>query len=132
VKLTTPSHLYIPVTPPTTKQDTLLAEGTGYPNAVTTVHAKHTTTTGISYCDFDAMIISSPTPLKQAVLELEPQLLPDPSWIAVVCGVSKEQWAPGDGEDRLPDNFFVAPKYVYMPDLTAVADALLGKLVGKS
>ncbi|EMD33921.1 hypothetical protein CERSUDRAFT_97848 [Gelatoporia subvermispora B] len=53
-------------------------------------------------------------------------LLPDDSWIAVVCGVSKE-WANADGE-ALPDNFFVAPRDVYMPDLTAVADVLLGKL----
>ncbi|OCH85724.1 hypothetical protein OBBRIDRAFT_784503 [Obba rivulosa] len=53
-------------------------------------------------------------------------LLPDEGWIAVVCGVSKE-WVREDG-DALPDNFFVAPKDVYMPDLTAVADVLLGKL----
>ena len=54
-----------------------------------------------------------------------PQLLPDPSWIAIVCGVSKEQWT----ESELPDGFYVAPKDVYMPDLTALADVLLGKLV---
>lgn len=53
-------------------------------------------------------------------------LLPDASWLAVVCGVPKD-WAMEDGE-ALPDNFFVAPKDVYMPDLTAVADVLLGKL----
>lgn len=57
-------------------------------------------------------------------------LLPDDSWIAVVCGVSKEAWNTQDGEDDgLPDGFYVAPKDVYMPDLTAVADVLLGKLV---
>jgi hypothetical protein len=54
-------------------------------------------------------------------------LLPDESWIAVVCGVSKD-WAIEDGE-ALPDNFYVAPKDIYMPDLTAVTDVLLGKLV---
>lgn len=54
-------------------------------------------------------------------------LLPDESWIAVVCGVSKD-WAMEDGE-ALPENFYVAPKEIYMPDLTAVADVLLGKLV---
>ncbi|GJE96266.1 hypothetical protein PsYK624_124600 [Phanerochaete sordida] len=53
-------------------------------------------------------------------------LLPDASWVAVVCGVPKD-WAAEDGEP-LPENFFVAPKDVYMPDLTAVADVLLGKL----
>jgi len=55
-----------------------------------------------------------------------PQLFPDNSWIAIVCGVSKT-WAEEDGE-QLPDNFFVAPKEIYMPDVTAVADVLLGKL----
>jgi len=57
----------------------------------------------------------------------EASLLPDESWIAVVCGVSKEQLE--QDEDELPDNFFVAPRDVYMPDLTAVANVLLGKLV---
>ncbi|EEB99233.1 hypothetical protein MPER_01127, partial [Moniliophthora perniciosa FA553] len=59
-------------------------------------------------------------------------LLPDDSWIAIVCGVSKEQWERQqqlDGDDGgLPENFFVAPRDVYMPDLTAIADVLLGKL----
>ncbi|KAI0091036.1 hypothetical protein BDY19DRAFT_984075 [Irpex rosettiformis] len=58
--------------------------------------------------------------------EEEGSLLPDDSWIAVVCGVPKD-WAAEGGED-LPDSFFVAPKDVYMPDLTAIADVLLGKL----
>ncbi|KAF9000646.1 hypothetical protein BDQ17DRAFT_1205065, partial [Cyathus striatus] len=53
------------------------------------------------------------------------RLLPDGSWIAIVCGVSKEQWK---GEEELPEGFYVAPKDVYMPDLTASADVLLGKL----
>ncbi|KAJ7193928.1 hypothetical protein GGX14DRAFT_587329, partial [Mycena pura] len=56
-----------------------------------------------------------------------PRLLPDASWIAIVCGVSKEQWNAEEDSD-LPDGFFVAPRDVYMPDLTAVGDVLLGKL----
>lgn len=62
----------------------------------------------------------------------EARLLPDPSWIAIVCGVTKEQWAfQSEGEDaELPEGFYVAPRDVYMPDLTAVGDVLLGKLVG--
>ena len=58
-------------------------------------------------------------------------LLPDDSWIAIVCGVSKEQWNAMDenGDEGLPEGFYVAPKDVYMPDLTAIADVLLGKLV---
>ena len=59
------------------------------------------------------------------VMEI-PRLLPE-GWIAVVCGASKEQ---GDGAENLPEGFYIAPKDVYMPDLTAAADVLLGKLVG--
>ncbi|KAI0787436.1 hypothetical protein C8Q74DRAFT_1251708 [Fomes fomentarius] len=55
------------------------------------------------------------------------RILPSESWIAIVCGVSKD-WGNEAGEEPLPDNFFVAPRDVYMPDLTAVADVLLGKL----
>ena len=55
------------------------------------------------------------------------RILPDESWIAIVCGVSKD-WGKEDGAEPLPDNFFVAPRDVFMPDLTAVADVLLGKL----
>lgn len=62
-----------------------------------------------------------------AMDEYIPRLLPGETWIAIVCGVSKE-WGTENGEE-LPDNFFVAPRDVYMPDLTAVADVLLGKLV---
>lgn len=55
-----------------------------------------------------------------------PRLLPD-GWIAVVCGASKGE---DEGAEYLPEGFYIAPKDVYMPDLTAVADVLLGKLVG--
>ena len=66
--------------------------------------------------------------------DLQPELrglFPDDSWIAIVCGVSKEQWNSMDehGDEGLPERFYVAPKDVYMPDLTAIADVLLGKLV---
>lgn len=50
-------------------------------------------------------------------------LLPDESWIAIVCGAG-DSW----GGDELPERFFVAPKEVYMPDLTAICDVLMGKL----
>lgn len=61
---------------------------------------------------------SEPNPDEEEI----PQLLPE-GWIAVVCGVAKN-W----GEEDLPENFFVAPRDVYMPDVTAVGDVLLGKL----
>ncbi|KAF9073444.1 hypothetical protein BDP27DRAFT_1391015 [Rhodocollybia butyracea] len=46
-----------------------------------------------------------------------PQLLPDSNWIAI-----------REDTSDLPANFYLAPKDVYMPDLTAIADVLLGKL----
>ena len=49
-------------------------------------------------------------------------LLPD-GWIAIVCGLSGKE-----KDDTLPDGFYAAPRDVYMPDLTAVCDVLLGKL----
>jgi hypothetical protein len=58
---------------------------------------------------------------------MEISRLPPEDWIAVVCGASKAQ--DEDAED-LPEGFYIAPKDVYMPDLTAVADVLLRKLVG--
>ena len=57
-----------------------------------------------------------------------PRLLPE-GWIAVVCGASREQ---GEDAEHLPEGLYIAPKDVYMPDLIAVADVLLGKLVGLS
>jgi hypothetical protein len=84
------------------------------------------------------MTLSTPTPLldqgdnmfPSPVEEDEgPFLLPDASWIAVVCGVSKEQWNELESDVDLPSGFFIAPRYVYMPDLMAAADVLLGKLV---
>lgn len=63
----------------------------------------------------------------ECMLEDGATALPDETWIAIVCGVPKG-WTSEDGNE-LPENFFVAPKDVYMPDLTAVADVLLGKLV---
>ena len=56
--------------------------------------------------------------------EEEDNLLPD-GWIAIVCGLSGKE-----KDDSLPDRFFAAPRDVYMPDLTACCDVLLGKLVG--
>ena len=56
-------------------------------------------------------------------------LLPDENWIAVICGVSKEQWNAENEDDGLPEGFYVAPRDIYMPDLVAVGDVVLGKLV---
>lgn len=69
-------------------------------------------------------------------------ILPDASWIAVVCGVAdSHEWqrkrrdtgsanaSSGEEDEDLPDGFYIAPRDVYMPDLMAVGDVLLGKLV---
>ncbi|KAI0685927.1 hypothetical protein BC835DRAFT_1309732 [Cytidiella melzeri] len=48
-------------------------------------------------------------------------------WFSSAQPLSVQDWVTGDG-DELPESFFVAPKNVHMPDLTAVAEVLLGKL----
>lgn len=55
-------------------------------------------------------------------------LLPDPSWIAIVCDAFKARCERESDQLGLPERFYVAPKEVYMPDLTAIGDVLLGKL----
>lgn len=50
-------------------------------------------------------------------------LLPD-GWIALVCGMK-----PGNAlGEAMPDNFYGAPLDCHVPDLTATADVVLGKL----
>jgi hypothetical protein len=118
-RLATPSHIWIPGAPPASKP----------PVAPTPP------------VDIDVPLLATipPTPKETGYFDLgdttheteEVRLLPNSSWIAIVCGVSKDQWdEEGDDEDTgLPGGFFVAPKDVYMPDLTAASDVLLGKLV---
>ena len=111
-RLATPCHIWIPGAPPASKPLAAQSPSVG----VSVVHG--TSAPDISNfttedLDFDI-----------------PRLLPDSSWVAIVCGVSKEQWASESQDKDLPEGFYVAPRDVYMPDLTAVGDVLLGKLVG--
>jgi hypothetical protein len=81
------------------------------------------------------------TPAEQENVDVRSLMLPDASWIAVVCGVAdSREWqirqrstgaagVTSGEEDSLPEGFYIAPRDVYMPDLMAVADVLLGKLV---
>ena len=112
-RLATPCHIWIPGAPPASKP-----LGAQSPTIGSVVH-------GIPTSDISNLAAED--------LEFDvPRLLPDTSWIAIVCGVSKEQWASEsqDEDSVLPEGFYVAPRDVYMPDLTAVGDVLLGKLVG--
>ncbi|SJL09932.1 uncharacterized protein ARMOST_13314 [Armillaria ostoyae] len=113
-RLATSSHIWIPGAPPASKIS-------GSPLL------SRTLSTGVP--SFNTI---PSTPIEQFAEfaledETESQLLPDSSWIAIVCGVTKDQWE-SQGDSELPEGFYVAPRDVYMPDLTAAADALLGKL----
>ncbi|KAJ7873157.1 hypothetical protein B0H13DRAFT_2058643 [Mycena leptocephala] len=103
-RLATASHLWIPGAPPASKPLTtpLSPRATDGPlfQTIPPTPDQTDSTYDQAYFDFD----ESPE------VEELPRLLPDGSWIAIVCG------------------FFVAPRDVYMPDLTAVGDVLLGKL----
>lgn len=128
-RLATPSHIWIPGAPPASKPSLttpVLSSPTNNPlPTFSTIPPTPDLSSDAQY--FDISIEGNPeTHPPEAD---EPRLLPDSSWIAIVCGVSKEQWGEDEGDSELPDGFFVAPRDVYMPDLTAVADVLLGKLV---
>ena len=93
----TSSHLWIPGSPPVSK-----------PNSPRmAILNAHSQLNGFESYDDDG-----------------PRLLPDESWIAVLCDLQQ-----GNQEEELPEGFYAAPKDVYMPDLMAVGDVLLGKLV---
>ncbi|KAG9015203.1 hypothetical protein FRB94_004322 [Tulasnella sp. JGI-2019a] len=103
-KIASPTHIFIPGAPPAS-------------NPTSPLVAKR--------FDFLSVPGSIPHNLNDSIeeiLEEEPRILPD-GWIAIVCGVAKN-W----GEEDLPEGFFVAPRDMWMPDLTAVGDVLLGKL----
>ncbi|KAJ7249236.1 hypothetical protein B0H12DRAFT_1019732 [Mycena haematopus] len=128
-RLATPSHLWIPGAPPASKPPaTPISPGASDGPLFQTIPP-----TPVSEIQ--------PSTSDQGYLDLEPdtgpesdedlpRLLPDASWIAIVCGVSKEQWnsADSDQDSHLPEGFFIAPRDVYMPDITVIGDVLLGKL----
>ena len=113
-RLATPSHIWIPGAPPASKPLAPSPSDFSIPVLATT--------------PYQALNLDSRSDINNAE---EARLLPDASWIAIVCGVTKEQRLALDDDldSDLPDGFFVAPKDVYMPDLTAIGDVLLGKLV---
>lgn len=127
-RLTTPSHLWVPGAPPAVKNPSPIISSKSQFSSNITIQPptpRRELDLELKENSMESISISQRTSL---VLTL-PRLLPDSSWIAIVCGVSK-QWGQEDGEE-LPEGFFIAPRDVYMPDLTAVADVLLGKLVSQ-
>jgi L-arabinokinase len=63
-------------------------------------------------------------PPSLSAIDDEDQLLP-PGWIAVVCGLA----AATATDEELPERFYRVASDAYIPDLTAIADVVLGKLV---
>jgi len=147
-RIATDQHLWLPGAPSAARKSELASPTTLY------IPSSETTGSLILPPPLPTVITTPPTPLSSAPPEdnqdaavcshphptssftydphtgtdtAEVQRLLPEGWIAVVCGASKEQ---GEGAENLPEGFYIAPKDVYMPDLIAVADVLLGKLVG--
>lgn len=137
-RLASSSHIFIPGAPParSSSRSPMVATSPAFRTIPPTPDPQ---TAGVfpDLLSPSASLASNPSGAGELGMEedglVEPQLLPDDSWIAVVCGVPAD-WGRGgeDGEDGLPEGFYVAPRDVYMPDLTAAADVLLGKLVSCS
>lgn len=120
-RLATTSHIWIPGAPPAWKPLPTPTHAESVPFFTTVLPTPIEASSSV-YVDLDA---------DDAYDADAPRLVPDASWIAIVCGVSKEQWVAQceDEDSELPDGFYVAPRDLYMPDLTAIGDVLLGKLV---
>lgn len=115
------------VIPPTPKPS-------AFPDALSTTIHNFRKRNFLEYENSNPLDLSSPLEIQspdQGVEDSGVGLLPDENWIAVICGVSKEQWNEENEEGGLPEGFYVAPRDVYMPDLIAVGDVVLGKLVSR-
>ncbi|KAG6856509.1 hypothetical protein H0H87_003702 [Tephrocybe sp. NHM501043] len=121
-RLATPHHIWIPGAPPTSKPHTTPTPSTFDIPELATIPP----TPDPLQMSFD---VTPPPRLDEEDL-FDARLLPDESWIAIVCGASTDKWSEEDKTAGLPEGFYVAPRDVYMPDLTAVGDVLLGKLHG--
>lgn len=97
-RIATPTHIYIP----------------GAPGPISNPNSPDSSVRSPRY--------EKKSPIDSLEDATEPRLLPD-GWIAVVCGAGAD-W----GAEDLPEELYVAPRDIYMPDLLAVGDVLLGKL----
>ncbi|KIY64423.1 hypothetical protein CYLTODRAFT_401903 [Cylindrobasidium torrendii FP15055 ss-10] len=119
-RLATSTHIWIPGAPPAFKPTPTLGVSPKSPTSTSTP-------------SFPSFSMIPPTPrieqvsMSSAPDDTEALLLPDETWIAIICGVTKEQWL-SQGDEELPEGFYIAPRDVYMPDLTAIGDVVLGKL----
>ncbi|EJD06891.1 uncharacterized protein FOMMEDRAFT_131691 [Fomitiporia mediterranea MF3/22] len=129
--IATESHIWVPGAPPANKTPTV----SSFPRLETLADDNDS--------DYDSVmgtpLLDSGSDYSDSEVSESVQLqrfLPDNSWVAIVCGgtATSSKTCTGGGRDNdndndeLPKNFFIAPQDVYMPDLTALADVLLGKL----
>ncbi len=116
--VTTPLHIWIPGAPPALRVTPPTPLSQSSAQFTPSIHDNVAPSTLCTSCNANGV-------------DEEPRFLPDTSWIAIICGASKEQWIRQLEEEELdlPEQFFIAPRDVYMPDLTAIGDVLLGKLV---
>ncbi|KAG5637484.1 hypothetical protein H0H81_004407 [Sphagnurus paluster] len=120
-RLATPSHIWIPGAPPASKPTNLYSPIASF--SVPQLATIPPTPSGVE----DTFGTLSEVDLVDE--DDDWRMLPDDSWIAIVCGAAKDMDdKTGAGGTGLPEGFYVAPRDVYMPDLTAVGDVLLGKL----
>ncbi|KAJ7240793.1 hypothetical protein C8J57DRAFT_1370706 [Mycena rebaudengoi] len=101
--LATSSHLWVPGAPPSSKP--LSAMSPPFPAwPLSSQTLLRLSTSAAAHADHPHSEPIDSTP--DADYPGLPRLLPDASWIAIVCGVSKEQWNTQADAD-LPDGFFL-------------------------
>lgn len=102
-RFVTPTHLFIP----------------GAPGPIPNPASPIVASSSSQFAGAQSSPLSAPDEPEIAV----PCLLP-PGWIAIICGASPD-WK---NEENMPEDLFLAPRDIYMPDLMVVGDVLLGKL----
>lgn len=102
----TPTHLFIP----------------GAPGPIPNPASPVVASTSSQFAEAQRSPLSPLSAPDEPEIDL-PRLLP-PGWIAIICGASPD-WK---NEENMPEDLFIAPRNIYMPDLMVVGDVLLGKL----
>ena len=121
-RVMTQDHLYLPGAPPALHQGQR-RRNLRSANSTNSLSQSHSRELSLEDMSTLSESLSDLVGLGPTDGPIEDTLLP-PGWIAIVCGLSSK-----DLEDDLPADFYAAPRDIYVPDLTAIADVLLGKLV---
>lgn len=125
-RVITQNHMYLPGAPPALHQidpSTSKRQSALSPRSVDPASSRKNHRRRISI-ELQPTFSTETSPVLDTEFDMDESNLLPPGWIAVVCGLSSK-----NPQEELPPDFYAAPRDIYVPDLTAICDVLLGKLV---